>query len=73
MHNAESCRVLGSLLLLKAGVQNEGKETQVIQAFPCSLGHGWMPARHGNSREVPYKSIWSGHRQTVARDQLGAI
>lgn len=35
----------GSLLVLKARVQNEGKQNQVIQASSCTLGHTQMPDR----------------------------
>lgn len=36
---------LGPLLVLKAAMQNEGKQNQIIQAFSYSLGH--TDAREG--------------------------
>lgn len=42
---ARAAECLGPPLVLNAGVQNEGKQNQAIQAFSCGLGHTEMPER----------------------------
>lgn len=63
----------GPLLVLKAGVQNEAKQNHLIHVYSFCLGCTKMPERASQyqGREMPYKSIWSGHRKRRARDQVG--
>lgn len=77
MQNTDCCRVLGPLVVPKAGVQNEGEQTQVIQAFPklfpVAWGTGGCQRGTAIAGQCPTRASGQATSKTVARDRLGAL